>query len=322
MGDVFVSNHRQDFEIATGFIRPKTTALFFDKLLAPKSIQETEYGHVFGMYGMPESIELTARDVGNSSAFSSMMHSITISASSATRCDQCDPSIYDEYFGDFSMWLRSDARNVAIDFCANAFRKELGINLVPIHVDKTKYEREREKIWQNGFEHDNFRAWKSKNGEYTDSEVYEITIKSIPMAIEEKLTWQQVLDFREDLAEIEKLRRFRQWANISLTNKNTSQIQDELSQQLEEYEYALKKHGVQTTISGITTILSSSLLALSALGETNLAFGCIQCCSASASIIAHMSYMMFSYKDLERMPIAYVYDVINDPEKWWGKKKI
>lgn len=315
-------NDTGKFSVATGFIRPKTTALFFDKVWAPYEIQQTRYGRKFGMYGMPKNIQLLAKDMNDPILYKKMLQCMLIPEMySGSKHDLREG----ELMLNFSNMVRGEGRNKAIDYCTKVFKRYFDLDITPIHVDRAKYEERKNKESQR------LEKIYSSSEYNTDhisvDNVLEIVIDSLPMAIEEELEWEQIETFREDKEEIQKLRRFLRWINTDLLDKSTSQIQDEMGRALDDYKYALAKHGVNTTVSGITTFLSSGVTTLETINKlnelaqtggsdfSNIALGV----TVSVGLLTYFTNSYFSKKDILRQPIAYVYDVINEPDNWWKR---
>ncbi|MCX5643754.1 MAG: hypothetical protein NTZ17_03575 [Phycisphaerae bacterium] len=77
---------------------------------------------------------------------------------------------------------------------------------------------------------------------------------------EESLTWDQVVTFRADNEARKKYRRFLHWLDGTMLGKSQAFIEDEISQRLEDYEHALKKHGIRTVIGTIEEALDGKYI--------------------------------------------------------------
>ncbi|MPN10140.1 hypothetical protein SDC9_157435 [bioreactor metagenome] len=133
-------------------------------------------------------------------------------------------------------------------------------------------------------------------------------INHIPSIIENNLSWDQVLDIRQDKNSIKKLRRLRNWM-YGLEGKEDHQIVDVLDLALDDYKYALKKHGVLTSSGAITTILSAgSTLVATLNGDQNkmLAAGL----TITGGVIAYTVKQTIDLMDQKRAPIAFLYDIM------------
>lgn len=297
------------FQFATGFIRPKTTALFFDKLWAPDEIRKTHYGRVYGMYDMPESVCISENDVCDQDLFNDLESRLAPIVYKMSKSDRKSP--VDSLEG-FRNMLLSENRNKGIILGTSVLNQYFGINIVPILVDKTRYELDIER-------HNKKTQRFDSDSNSQPNNIWELTIHALPSVIEEKLTWNQVLEFRKDKKSVGKLRRFLSWANVNFQGKSKSQIQDEIGRALDDYKYTLKKHGIETTISGFTTVLSSTSTVLGAINDIQSA-GTVAGIAISIGLLTYYSANEIERMTIERSPIAYIYDVINETDKWWAKR--
>lgn len=318
MNDKKIEALRRDyfsqFSYATGFVRPKTTALFFEKLWAPYEIRKTHYGKKFDMYSMPKSICLTREDVSDSELFASLEERLSPYMEKMSKSDlQPEDSLRG-----FKQMLLSENRNEGLVRCSQVFKKYFDIDMVPIMVDKTRFEQDIERYSKQFHRMSNTDHIIEKSS-IVPSNVLELTIHALPTVVDEELSWNQVLEFRNDKVEVAKLRRFLSWADQEFTGKTKVQIQDELGRALDDYISALKKHGIKTVSSGITTIMSSSATVLSALNDLQSA-GVAVGLTITAGLIAYFVETASNMASLSREPIAYIYDVINETDKWWKKR--
>lgn len=137
--------------------------------------------------------------------------------------------------------VRTLLRNTA--FAAN----KQGVNAIPLYSSTEQFVHE----YQQG-----------------ESVAYQAILSNIPLVSDEDLHWKQVLDFRNDREAHWKYRALRAWLADTLSAKSVSEASDMIAKRLDDYEWALKKHGM-TTINGvIKSILSSeSLFAIIAGGS-------------------------------------------------------
>jgi hypothetical protein len=84
----------------------------------------------------------------------------------------------------------------------------------------------------------------------------EICLDHIPTVADSALTWDQVLQFRKDKDAVEKLNRLRRWFTRDLAKKSEPEIKAELEEKLDNYQYSLRKHGIATVLAGATSIMS------------------------------------------------------------------
>jgi hypothetical protein len=98
---------------------------------------------------------------------------------------------------------------------------------------------------------------------YTEGNVTSvlISLENLQIIDEDKLTWEQVLEFRKDDESKKKYKQFLHWLDTNMISKSQSFIQDEITIKLENYENALKKHGIQTVIGTVEELLDYKSLA-------------------------------------------------------------
>lgn len=359
--------NEKKYSYATGFIRPKLTALFFDKIWltdeeadrygVPSTLRffiesyEKEFNHKYrrallqnrnpreteftffkaALHNNAVPIEgeieefiskvenegtlLSDTDISNIKFASELYHKSSYSREERearfllTQLKELQDLYAKESF------LTSYNRNEVIRFVANKCINR-GIELVPIFHDLTDFEKS---LLMSGplnlTEEELSECINYYLAKIPKREVNAIvaTIKSIPVIIEDDLSWNQVKDIRRDKKAIRALRRFRTWASQELEGKSQNEIEDILGKELDDYKYALNKHGVLTTVGGFTTVLSMASTIAGAIGANEgsqlqiVAAGF----SISAGIITFSAQQLYEYFDTRRQPLAYLYDIVN-----------
>lgn len=278
-----------DTSYATGFVNPKTTALFFDKLWIPDQYAE--------QFQIPKELVVNSRDSIDYAMLERLdelsppipealktvlkayypdgLVPITWvdTAGIALDLKQDPPREVFMLYPDESQFITSINRNEALRIVSNLYyqRKK---KIVPIFFNKTDFE---ESFRIHGSTDYNGRRILYKEEHFlqnkqSQANVIEATIKNVAMIIEDSLTWDQVKQIRQDKSSIAKLKRFKQWAAKNLTGSTNEEIREYLDNTIEEYEYALKSHGVMTALGGFTTILSSASTVVAALEGTNTGY--------------------------------------------------
>ena len=323
ISDMMCSSIMKRFRFATGIARPKTTALFFDKLWAPNDIRRGFYGQTFGLDLIPDTIIMDEEDLPYDKR-ERYVAAEELMVASLFRYSLMDTYEFDTYekelpnlyecfnsgfeggitenykAGDFTRMRRSQNRNNGLLSCTLALKEDLGIDIVPIYIDKTRFEKECLQT--------------SSYIEVLSENVIEMVIKSIPIAVEDHLSWDQVLDFRQDDESKLKMRRFLSWASDEMKGKSKDEVQESIGTALDDYRFALKKHGIETISSGITTILTLTETAIQAMNDINsitIPLGI----TISAGLTQFAVSSFVNYKDIKRRPIAYIYDIVNLAEK-------
>jgi hypothetical protein len=310
---------------ATGIVRLKTTALFFDKLWIPHKLIPGYVGRKYPRFCFPDEIcvrnprgvleyfyasikNLSISDVEyyvkkSELKIPQFLFDIMVvflkgienspylykldSKKSVQYRDDHDPQTVD-HIDYFTERVTTVNRNRVIKELVTEYKKE-GIHLTPIYLTPTKY--------------DEIKIVEEQEG-------VEICLDFIPDVVEEKLTWEQVLEFRKDKKTKMKLDRLRRWFKTDLLKKNEEEIKNILGQKLDDYQWALKKHGIQTVIGGSTSIMSfiSGPTLLKLLTESPLAMvsGGV---AIGAGAIAWIGKKVIEHTEIKRDPIAYIYEV-------------
>ncbi|HVR09261.1 MAG TPA: hypothetical protein VMW75_14520, partial [Thermoanaerobaculia bacterium] len=81
-------------------------------------------------------------------------------------------------------------------------------------------------------------------------------LEGLPIPIEERLSWKQVMEIRADKESRDRLRRFTRWLDGALPSKSRAQINDDILIKLEDYRRALTKHGVEARIGVFERVVS------------------------------------------------------------------
>jgi hypothetical protein len=97
---------------------------------------------------------------------------------------------------------------------------------------------------------------------------YEASLNEISVVSPEHLTVEQVFDFREDIEAAKQYRSLRLWLRDGLKAESVNHATDIISQKLEAYEWAIKKHGLKTVTGAFSSILSNKTLIAIASGAS------------------------------------------------------
>ena len=93
-----------------------------------------------------------------------------------------------------------------------------------------------------------------------ESPVIISVIENLDVVAEDCLTWEQVREFRRDKSARLAYRRFVHWLDKEMIDKSVEFIVDETSGRLEKYEWAMRKHGLQTVLGAIERTLDAKTL--------------------------------------------------------------
>lgn len=87
------------------------------------------------------------------------------------------------------------------------------------------------------------------------SDVVVAILDALEVVDEDKLSWPQVLEFRRDKEARSKYRRFIHWLDAEMVGRDTTYIADDIANRLDGYRWALRKHGITTLISCLSSLL-------------------------------------------------------------------
>lgn len=102
-----------------------------------------------------------------------------------------------------------------------------------------------------------FREPRDRDLAYKEGEREAIVavIQDVPVVSEERLTWEQVAEFRRDAEMLRKFRKLVHWLDASLVGKSHQFICEEIAVRLDDYMAAIKKHGLGTKTGILSAVL-------------------------------------------------------------------
>jgi hypothetical protein len=317
--------------VATGIVRPKTTALFFDKIWIPTTMKYTTFGSLLGYDIIPNEVCLLEEI--KEPEFSHFLHR------NIGPMDTVEDIIIHYKEKTKLKYENVKYRNFGLVKVIKAFKEYYDIDIVPIFLNENDFEQsinphilnEHESIIKENKEFyekisDKFTKLYNEdvNGQYHETDylgkeivkheqtcnAIRMSFNMVPEIIEDKLDWKQVLEIRKDKKSINSLHRFRNWVNLELLNKSESEIISSLESAYDNYKFAIKKHGIATIIGGFTTILSGTAVVFDSIKKGDFNFISIGF-PITAGIITLTAKEIIEYIETKRTPIAYVYNIIN-----------
>ncbi|MFN8581365.1 MAG: hypothetical protein U0163_10365 [Gemmatimonadaceae bacterium] len=101
-----------------------------------------------------------------------------------------------------------------------------------------------------------------------EQRAYEGALSNIPLVLAESAPWDQILAFRADAEAVSKYRDLRLWLRSGLKAESVQHAADIIGQKVDDYRWAIKRHGLQTTLGAFKTIFDwkESKLSLAATG--------------------------------------------------------
>ncbi len=258
-------------KFATGFVNPKTTLLFFDNIWLPSDMME-------GLSNREKTIVnrfCLATDFGKEAYIGA------VESNAGRRRVSCDNEEEIIYYSSFH-------RNMTIRQYAESIKRRFNIDVVPIYLNPTQ------------FDLDNYQEDCSKTN------VIQLCVNNFPMIDESHLEWEQVNDFRID--HYNEMRRFYLWSLDEFKEKSESEIIENINKELDDFKFAIKKHGILTSVGGFTAILSASATLISSI-ESGLLSQIGAGLTISCGLITYAAQQVTEYIETKRNPIAYIYDI-------------
>lgn len=152
------------------------------------------------------------------------------------------------------------------------------------------------------------------------------SMSAIDLVDNEKLEWEQVLEFRRDVESRKAFRRFVHWLDKDMVGKPISVVTDEMGIKLELYRRAIKKHAIKTRLgimesvvgshslisSGATAVASASLTQ--DLFATAIASATVATSVVLGKILISVQKSKLDLQDVLSGPgseVAFVHDVVS-----------
>ncbi len=95
---------------------------------------------------------------------------------------------------------------------------------------------------------------------YGAKEILVAAISDCSLVDESALSWGQVLDFRRDAEARKKYRRLVRWIDTEIAARSPQETRDLIAIRLDDYGWAMKKHGLQAAIGSLSSILDPRFL--------------------------------------------------------------
>lgn len=257
--------------------KPKTAALCYDRIWSPS---DTEVPKVIRCWG-GSTAELNGRGLAADWNIKTNREPIVAMCGPEEKRLQLLRASTDHGLG---LVLREVARS---------FSTEHGIPMVPIY---------------------NLSA--DRNSEYREGErqVIVATLSNLQIVDETNLTWVQVLEFRKDEEIRNKYKRFLHWLDKEMVGKNQAFFEDEIAIKLENYEDALKKHGIKTALGTIEEALDGKYLiggSVIILAGHPVLGVLVTGVLIGAKVAVKLSQVKLDFENVERGPnseISWVYE--------------
>lgn len=338
-----ILNYEKGETLATGFVRPKVTSLFFDKIWIPEEVLDSSFEFV----AIPKNILVSENEssIKSNDGFVRNIYenyNFAIKENHPVCLDDIlteDPkkfikqrSEHKEFTpgelylikrhhnvggpieaNEFNRvkFMYSKNRNQAILLNAENFTREHRLRISPVFHDLTEFEKESQYLEVKKLYGNQTLKYKLKRpNSFENKNVFAVCIQDFPSIKEDELSWEQVLDVRKDKKRREQLKRFTNWANRNFTNYTPEQIRETLESELESYKDALKEHGIKTAVGSFTTLVSGASSIASIISEPSALL--LPLLSITAVSINFTTNTYLSSLKNKKAPIAYLYDMRND----------
>jgi hypothetical protein len=156
---------------------------------------------------------------------------------------------------------------------------------------------------------------------FTEGEVtaYEGALNNITIVNGDAISWDQIIEFRKDPESVRKYRDLRLWLRSGLQAESVGHETDIIGQKIDDYGWAIQKHGFETTIgafkqlfdwkkSGFTVAAASAAGALAGPVGASIVTGLTIAAEIGVSLVERK----LQAKEIERgenRSIAILYDI-------------
>jgi hypothetical protein len=149
--------------------------------------------------------------------------------------------------------------------------------------------------------------------------VLKAAISGVALVEEANLTWDQVKEFRQDAEARGKYRRMVRWINMELANKSPEELQDIIAIRLDDYGWALKKHGIKSSLGALSCLLDPKFLGATSatVAAGALAGGTLWAELAGVTLVIGQALVKFGTTMIDGLDerrkdnyeIAYIHDI-------------
>jgi hypothetical protein len=149
--------------------------------------------------------------------------------------------------------------------------------------------------------------------------ILKAAVSNVAMVDEADLSWEQAIEFRRDADVRRKYRRFVRWVDSELKGMPPHEVEDLIAIRIDDYEWALKKHGIKASLGAISCLLDPKFLGATsaAVAAGAVAGGAFWAALAGAVLTVGRAAVSFGTamvdgleeRRKEHYEIAYVYEV-------------
>ncbi len=264
---------------------PKTAALFFDRVWSIPGFETGPYKDIMAYGATDAEIAFSLLVVWLASKDPSQEFATLSSCSLSTK---------EQLQGLFPLTQKIPVAR----FLAESLNDQMDVSAVPVYSSASKRDNDF------GTGHRAALVW---------------SIRNIQLIREDKLEWSQVREIRNDTEARTKLHRLINWMVSEMAGQPASFIESQLAAKLDDYEWALKKHGIQCLTGVLSSIIDPKFLATSAATVAALSLTVDRLVSAIsvaslafARVTLEASKSMLDLKDKNRNSfpeIAYLHEI-------------
>jgi hypothetical protein len=145
------------------------------------------------------------------------------------------------------------------------------------------------------------------------------TLEGLQIVDQDRLAWDQVREVRADERARMSIRRFRTWLDKEFDGKPIAFVEDQIALRLDDYEWALRKHGITTITGALTDLLDFKFLPAATAATLGLAFagGGAWAALAAGGIVAgkvavSVTQRMVEWQDRKRVAgaeVAFIHEL-------------
>ena len=158
---------------------------------------------------------------------------------------------------------------------------------------------------------------------FGDQVAYQAVLAHVPLVDNKRISWEQVLEFRRDHEAKSSYRNLRFWLRYAFKGQSLDEAVNIIGQKLEDYKWAIKKHGLKTKIGAIKSLIDTKFLLGLAGGATvaNILGGPIWSAMATGALtVSKMSLFIAERKlDLEDIKRKSEVALIHEITEKYGK---
>lgn len=92
------------------------------------------------------------------------------------------------------------------------------------------------------------------------NEILVAAISDCSLVDEKALSWDQILEFRRDTEARRKYRRLVRWIDTETATRSPDEMRDLIAIRLDDYEWAIRKHGLQSVLGSVSSLLDPKCL--------------------------------------------------------------